>query len=320
MAGLPHPESSGSPASPESPASPPRGGAVDVAVSTALASLAALPGVVRAGLALTEGGGRRLHFTASDRQGPLVDWCLIDAYEDVPLTAVVRTGEVLLGGLDELEDRFYGVVAKQREAGIASMASVPLVADGPPVGGLVLFYGTDQRFSPEQRLDLVRRAMQIATAVRAAQAAAPRTGPALAEQPVPAGAQVLDTEVEPDPRAVGAVRRALRRRLEEWEVGDDVADDALLCLSEIVTNAVVHTGSSSELRVTLDGGVLTVVLRDAGARHRPAVASTDLVDPLRVHGRGLALVAELSDRWGSELDADGTTVWFVLDTSRVPVA
>jgi len=293
---------------------------VDAAVTAALESLAALPGVVRAGLALTEGGGRRLHFTASDRRGPLVDWCLIDAYDDVPLTAVVRTGEVLLGGLDEFEDRFYGVVAKQREAGIVSLASVPLVADGPPVGGLVLFYGTEQRFSPEQRLDLLRRAMEVALAVRSAQAAAPRSGPPLAAQPVPEGALVMDTEVEPHPRAVGTVRRAVRGRLREWEVGEDVVDDALLCLSEVVTNAVVHTGSPSELRVTVDRGVLTVVLRDAGARHRPAVASTDLVDPLRVHGRGLALVDELSDRWGSELDATGLTVWFVLEVERAVAA
>lgn len=300
--------------------SPPRGGAVDVAVTTALESLAGLPGVARAGLALTEGGGRRLHFTASDRRGQLVDWCLIDAYDDVPLTAVVRTGEVLLGDLDELEGRFPGVVAKQREAGTASIASVPLVADGPPVGGLVLFYDVEQRFGPEQRLDLVRRAMQVATAVRAAQAAAPRTGPGLAARPAPEGSLVLDLEVDPDPRAVGAARRAVRRRLQEWEVDDDLADDALLCLSEVVTNAVVHTGSPSELRVTLERGVLTVVLRDAGARHRPAVSSTDLVDPLRVHGRGLALVDELTDRWGSELDAAGTTVWFVLELERRAVA
>ncbi|GAA4685708.1 ATP-binding protein [Nocardioides nanhaiensis] len=307
MAGLPH------------STTPPPGGPVDVAVAESLALLAGLPGVVRAGLALTEGGGRRLHFTASDRRGPLVDWCLIDAYDDVPLTAVVRTGEVLLGDLDELEGRFHGVVAKQREAGIASIAAVPLVADGPPVGGLVLFYGIAQRFDPEQRLDLVRRAMHIATTVRAAQAAVPRTDAPLAAQPVPEGARVVDVEVEPDPRAVGTVRRAVRHRLQEWEVDDDVADDALLCLSEVVTNAVVHTGSPSELRVTLDRGVLTVVLRDAGTRHRPTVPSTDLVDPLRVHGRGLALVEELTDRWGSELDAAGTTVWFALELARRPV-
>jgi len=37
------------------------------------------------------------------------------------------------------------------------------------------------------------------------------------------------------------------------------------------------------------------------------------VDPLAVHGRGLQLVDAFSTRWGSELDAVGMTVWFVLE-------
>jgi hypothetical protein len=35
-----------------------------------------------------------------------------------------------------------------------------------------------------------------------------------------------------------------------------------------------------------------------------------------VHGRGLELVAALAARWGYELDADGTTVWFALELPR----
>ena len=62
-----------------------------------LADLVALPGVGRVGFALTEGGGRRLRFTASDRSDDArVDWCHIDAYDDVPLTSVVRTGVPVL--------------------------------------------------------------------------------------------------------------------------------------------------------------------------------------------------------------------------------
>ena len=36
---------------------------------------------------------------------------------------------------------------------------------------------------------------------------------------------------------------------------------------------------------------------------------------MRVHGRGLQLVEALADRWGSERDAAGTTVWFVIEAS-----
>ncbi|MCW2772326.1 MAG: ATP-binding region ATPase domain protein [Nocardioides sp.] len=62
--------------------------------------LVTLPGVVRVGIAPTEGGGRRLRFLAADagdagdKAGDdTVEWCHVDAYDDVPLMAVVRTGE-----------------------------------------------------------------------------------------------------------------------------------------------------------------------------------------------------------------------------------
>ena len=71
--------------------------AADVRAASAARSTTSvpLPGVARVGLALTEGGGRRLRFVA-DREGDAadeLDWCHIDAYDDVPLTAVVRDGE-----------------------------------------------------------------------------------------------------------------------------------------------------------------------------------------------------------------------------------
>ena len=86
----------------------------------------------------------------------------------------------------------------------------------------------------------------------------------------------------------------------------------ILCLSELVTNAMIHTGAGCELRVVLDRGVLTTTVRDGG----PSVVvdlSSATVDPLAVHGRGLELVDSLSTRWGSDLDAIGMSVWFVLE-------
>ena len=53
-------------------------------------------------------------------------------------------------------------------------------------------------------------------------------------------------------------------------------------------------------------------MRDRGG-HAPDAAPDDDPDPLRVHGRGLQLVEALADRWGSERDAVGTTVWFSLE-------
>ena len=62
----------------------------------------------------------------------------------------------------------------------------------------------------------------------------------------------------------------------------------------------------------LDRGVLTTTVRDGGSSVVVDLSSIT-VDPLAVHGRGLQLVDALSTRWGSELDAVGMTVWFVLE-------
>src|SRR5689334_5214015 len=69
---------------------------------SALARLGRLPGVHRAGLALAEGGGRRLLFTASDRGGNgEPKWCEVDVYEDVPLNHTIRTGDAVVGSMDD---------------------------------------------------------------------------------------------------------------------------------------------------------------------------------------------------------------------------
>ena len=85
----------------------------------------------------------------------------------------------------------------------------------------------------------------------------------------------------------------------------------MLCLSELVTNALIHTTTGCAVRVLLDEGVLTTTVRDGGASGSGPLEP--LEDPLRVHGRGLQLVEAVATRWGSELDSVGTTVWFVLE-------
>jgi len=142
------------------------------------------------------------------------------------------------------------------------------------------------------------------------------------EPAIPEGALTTSVLLEGNPRATGAARRFLRQHLQAWDVPDDAVDDAQLCLSELVTNAVVHAGTASELRVVLDGGVLTVTVRDLGGSGRQAAGEpqpSDDFDPLRVYGRGLQLVDALSARWGSERDAVGTTVWFALELEPASV-
>lgn len=280
-------------------------------VRSAFDLLTRSPAVRRVGLALVEGGGRRLSFTASDRdRGRVTDWCEVDAYADVPLNNTIRTGKPITGALDRLSDRYPEFVGRQ-ESSTCALASVPLVAAGQVLGGFVLFYGTVQAFDAPQRRELERLGAQLGEQLRESQRARTLPQRSLADEPAPDGARVATHVAAPDARAVGEARRFAHETLTAWDVDEDAADTAVLCISELVTNAVIHTVSECEVRLVLQEGVLTVSVRDGGPAAPRRQESTD--DPLAGHGRGLQLVEVLTDRWGSELDAEGMTVWCELE-------
>jgi anti-sigma regulatory factor (Ser/Thr protein kinase) len=287
---------------------------IDDIARSLLTDLGALPGVGRVGFALTEGGGRRLRFTASDRaDDDRVDWCHIDAYDDVPLTSVVRSGEPVLGERGSLDARYDDFVAGQ-PVEVRALAAVPLPGIGSPIGGLIVFLEEEWAFDHAQRQLLEATARRAADAVRRIRVGSHD----LHDDPEPTddGSLTARIVLEDDPRAASTGRRFLREFVKRAEVSDDVLATAELCLSELVTNAIVHAGGRSELRATLDSA-LTVSVRDHGG-HALDAAPDDDQDPLRVHGRGLQLVEALSDRWGSERDALGTSVWFSLELEAAP--
>lgn len=279
---------------------------------SALAQLAHVPGVHRAGLALVEGGGRRLLFAASDRHNEgSVEWCEVDAYEDVPLNRTVRTGEPVVGSMAELAGS-YRAFADRQAAGTHALASLPVLAAGHVQGGFILFFDTPQGFDRPQLTELEALGTRLGDDLRRVQRATTRSTRSLDAEPVPHGAQVATYLVAADPRAVAPARHFLTDTLTKWGVADDAIDNAVLCLSELITNAVIHTGADCELRVVLDDGVLTTTVRDGGSSVVVDPRHVTL-DPLAVHGRGLQIVDACSTRWGSELDAVGMTVWFVLE-------
>jgi anti-sigma regulatory factor (Ser/Thr protein kinase) len=87
-----------------------------------------------------------------------------------------------------------------------------------------------------------------------------------------------------------------------------IIDTAMLLVSEMVTNAVVHARTPVEVRVVVGNDVVRVEARDASTspleRHRLGPAATS--------GRGLALIEQLATTWGSTTEAEGKTVWFEL--------
>jgi anti-sigma regulatory factor (Ser/Thr protein kinase) len=285
---------------------------VELWAHDALVRLGTLPDVHRVGVALMEGGGRRLRFTASDRDGSNgVDWCHVDAYDDLPLNTAVRTAEPVIDTIDGLEVRYAEFAAQQRDTLHVALAAVPLVDQGRVLGGFVLFYDQPQAFGDGHRRALLGLGEELGAELGRLQRAAQRRPRAIPDLPVPPGAAVAVHEVPGDLAAVGQARRSIRRTLAAWGLGDDQVDSATLALSELITNAVLHAHGGCVVRVVLADGVLLATVRDGGVAG--VVPAGPVGDPLRVHGRGLQVVEALTSRWGHDVGADGTTVWFELD-------
>ncbi|MFG2120173.1 ATP-binding protein [Streptomyces sp. NPDC048710] len=111
--------------------------------------------------------------------------------------------------------------------------------------------------------------------------------------------------------AVPAVRRRVRAVLADWDVSPEIVDDALLMVSELVTNAIVHALPPARLRLSWvqsdDRRTLRVEVTDTG----PALLggrSRVGIDPDE-HGRGEAIVHALATRHGIRVDAGGVTRW-----------
>jgi anti-sigma regulatory factor (Ser/Thr protein kinase) len=282
---------------------------VDQWAELVLDELTGLPDVNRVGVAVVEGGGRRLLFTASDRQrGTTHEWCHLDAFATAPLNDAIASGGLVADALTGLDGRYPDFVAAQRDTPHVALAVVPLAAEMPAMGGLVLYYSRHQPFDDSQR-DLLRQTgARLEEALRTALEPS-GTPPRAPSRPAP-GTLVAEHDMPPDPSAVGEARRFLRATLTDWSIAPDTADQAVLCLSELATNALIHTGGGCHVRVELCDGVLTTRVHDNGGTVEPRVRAAD--DSLHGNGHGLRLVDALVDDWGRTTDAHSAAVWFAL--------
>jgi anti-sigma regulatory factor (Ser/Thr protein kinase) len=120
-------------------------------------------------------------------------------------------------------------------------------------------------------------------------------------------------ELEGAPHDPFEARRFAQQRLAEWDVGTTTCDVALLLVSELVTNAIKYAPGPIVVELEVAGEFLRVAVQDRAAHAVPA--PVPIVETTAESGRGLALVSQLSRRWGSGLVDDGKVVWFELATA-----
>ncbi|MGW5442077.1 ATP-binding protein [Streptomyces asiaticus] len=111
--------------------------------------------------------------------------------------------------------------------------------------------------------------------------------------------------------AVATVRRRAHALLSEWELPADRLDEALMVISELVTNAILHALPPAVLRLSwteCEGGAgLRIEVTDGGPIPADQRADED-IEPDE-HGRGLGIVTALSSRHGSRTCHEGITWW-----------
>ncbi|SEL14176.1 Histidine kinase-like ATPase domain-containing protein [Streptacidiphilus jiangxiensis] len=104
-------------------------------------------------------------------------------------------------------------------------------------------------------------------------------------------------ELPAERTSVREARRAVAHHLDSWSVPASVRDDAVLLVSELVTNVVLHTDSSRllcEVALSADGPLVIEVHDD----HRARLGAPGAPAASAENGRGLLIVRELAETWG----------------------
>lgn len=116
--------------------------------------------------------------------------------------------------------------------------------------------------------------------------------------------KVLTLPLPAGPKAAPYARAAVRRQLQEWTVDPETAFTTELIASELVGNAVRYGAPPLRLRLIRDRS-LTCEVSDASTS-APHVKHARTIDE---SGRGLFIVASLTDSWGTRYHDQGKTVW-----------
>ncbi len=122
----------------------------------------------------------------------------------------------------------------------------------------------------------------------------------------------VSKEFDGNPRSAAVARCFVRATLAAWEL-TDLSGVAALLSSELVSNAIRHSGADYKVALELDPPELRVEVVDP-SRRLPVPPTNAPADS--VSGRGLRLVDALALRWGTRLLDEGKAVWFALSVGR----
>ena len=114
-----------------------------------------------------------------------------------------------------------------------------------------------------------------------------------------------------EPERVAVARQQLRELLHDWDSQDQI-DSAVLLLSELLTNVLVHTDADAVLLAEVRGEIgdrrmrveVTDTSDDLPHKRRPGELASS--------GRGLVLIELLAQSWGVDPRGEGKSIWFEL--------
>jgi serine phosphatase RsbU (regulator of sigma subunit)/anti-sigma regulatory factor (Ser/Thr protein kinase) len=115
--------------------------------------------------------------------------------------------------------------------------------------------------------------------------------------------RVATWDLPADPAVVASTRQQVATRLAGWGL-DDVAFTTELVVSELITNAIRYARSPIQLRIIRDRTLICEV--SDGSSTAPHLRQARAFDE---GGRGLFLVSQLTQRWGSRQTPQGKTIW-----------
>ncbi|MFG2496720.1 ATP-binding protein [Streptomyces sp. NPDC048441] len=115
-----------------------------------------------------------------------------------------------------------------------------------------------------------------------------------------------------DPEEVASLRRIVRLHLTRWGL-PEVVEAAQLCVSELVANVITHVGpqTPTTLGLSMNGTYVRIEVSDPDARALPTLIAAEVEAE---SGRGMALLAAVTDRWGVIPRSDSKATWCELAT------